>query len=208
MNNCDLENFVKKTCDKAGRDPSHGYEHMKQVYANSMIICKMMKIKDPYILKMVTIVSWLHDVFDHKYDFDGKLKNRVNEFLESHYKPKDIKLILDIIERISFSKENKVRINNQQLDWIEVLGEKGVLIRNIVSDADKLEAIGKEGINRCIMYTKECNENISDDELINNVKKHADEKLLRLKDEFIRTEAGKQLAQPLHEEMKNMLENM
>ena len=87
------------------------------------------------------------------------------------------------------------------MDWDEVLGSTGLLVRNIISDADKIDGLGIIGLQRCQRYTKNCYQNISQLDLIKKVHEHANEKLLRLKTEFIKTEYGKQLAAPLHDEM-------
>jgi HD superfamily phosphodiesterase len=93
------------------------------------------------------------------------------------------------------------------------LGPDGCKIRDIVSDADKLEAIGVIGIARCKEYTREQyfathHTHIGDEELAKLVIQHAEEKLLRLKSEFIRTAWGKKMAEPLHDEMVAELEKM
>ena len=53
-----------------GRDESHGYEHMLKVTNNSKQIVKGMNLTSEQY-NGVLIVSWLHDVFDHKYDQNG-----------------------------------------------------------------------------------------------------------------------------------------
>lgn len=197
--------FVKEICK--GRDSSHGYEHIHAVMRNSLMIYKGEKIENEEIKELCIVTAWLHDVADHKYDRNGVLKERLLQFLKMNYSHNQ-KLSLDIIDRISFSKE----CGNKE-DWELILGEKGLLVRNIVSDADKLEALGTVGIERCIEYTKETyrkkyNKEISREELCQEVKKHAEEKLLRLKDEFIRTKTGKKLAIPLHQELVEKLEEL
>lgn len=208
-----LSSFVQTVCKD--RDESHGWHHMKKVYENSkQIMDKMDKVKrytDNNIREMVYICAWLHDVNDHKYDHDNTLTNTIYEFLSSTllYDDTKIALILNIISRVSFSKEVKTGSD----DWLSVLGEIGVLVRDIVSDADKLEAIGKSGIERCIAFTKErYMENyeveIPYEAMVANVKKHANEKLLILKNRYIRTSVAKKMAEPLHNEMVNMLNNL
>ena len=59
------------------------------------------------------------------------------------------------------------------------LGPDGQLVRNIVSDADKLEAIGREGVNRCMEYSRaklKCEE----PKLIQRLVEHCEEKLFLL----------------------------
>lgn len=204
--------FVEKVCE--GRDPSHGHKHMKSVAINALFIYENTKneLKSDHVSDLVITVGFLHDVNDYKYDPEKKLVPLMHKFLAKHYNEKDIQLIMNIIDRISYSKENKAIQQNQKLDWQEVLGETGCFVRDIVSDADKLEAIGKVGIERCMEYTQHSyrekyNKEITTQELVVEVIKHSHEKLLRLKDEFIRTPVGKRMAEPLHEEMITELAN-
>ena len=67
-------------------------------------------------------------------------------FLTENFSEEKTK-ILAIIERIAFSREKAWGRN----DWLAVLGIDGVIVRNIVSDADKLDAINA---HRCYMYQK------------------------------------------------------
>ena len=65
----------------------------------------------------------------------------------------------------------------------------------VLRDADRLEAIGQIGIDRCIAYSVSIGRKIPDDVVV-----HCHEKLLRLYDEhFIVTEEGRRLAAPLHQ---------
>lgn len=186
-----LKGFVKLVC--SDRDASHGYEHAKNVAANAAKICDKLQVSEN-IRKLVNICAWLHDIADHKYDHadriyddhadriygdqrDGFLHRVLTQFLRDNY-PSNVQLILAIIERISFSRQ----IREGTDDWMRVLGEEGTLVRNIVSDADKLEAIN---LQRAIDYTKHRFPSISNKALAEEVINHANEKLLRLKDEFI-----------------------
>ena len=76
-----LSNYVQNIC--RGRDESHGHSHMEKV-ANTAtyIVNKDFKDHPDYlkILKDSLIVAWLHDVSDHKYDKDGTLDERLDEF--------------------------------------------------------------------------------------------------------------------------------
>ena len=214
-----LESFVKVVCN--GRDESHGYAHMKKVKINSLKIFKELfgyvnseyklcmgvyemdiDLQTYYYLEKLTMtVAWLHDVAD-------KLKKIVYYFLNGLYPDNRCAiaiLIQNIIDRISYSKENKVRMSDKVLDWKIILGFEGCLVRDVVSDADKLEALGKIGLCRCIefashKYKEKNGVDIQLDILKQNVKEHATEKLLRLKDEFIRTPTGYDMATVLHDE--------
>lgn len=200
-----LETFVKAICKD--RDYTHGFEHMQKVAKTSIEILKH-EYQNRYIPaiyeKDVLIVAYLHDVADHKYDKDGTLREQLRQFMKDKLElPQGlIEWYLDIIDRISYSREVKYGDH----DWKKVLTDYGIEIRNIVSDADKLEAIGQVGIDRYRKYIIERNPNISQDELDKKIREHADEKLLKIKDNFIRTKTGKIMAEPLHDEMIKILQ--
>ena len=209
-----LDNFVFKTVK--GRDESHAHAHMKKVAMNSIEI--LLKLNDFSLIndknyKLITFSSWLHDISDHKYDSDGKLKKIRDEFIQEFCNDKETNLIIDIIESVSYSKEKKEIDKGTPINWKKKFGEYEI-IRNIVSDADKLEAIGKIGIIRCIEYSNHINKKkyknkteLEINEIIkNDVNKHAQEKLLKLKDNFIHTKSGKELAEKLHDELIDELE--
>ena len=58
----------------------------------------------------------------------------------------EVRTVITICENISYSKEKK--------GLLECLDYPISFLRNIVSDADKLDAIGYDGIERCRMYTQ------------------------------------------------------
>ena len=92
-------------------------------------------------------------------------------------------IVIDIIENISYSKEIRGQRKNVHQPYLD-----------IISDADRLEAIGEVGITRCIAYTKAIHGRVPSD-----VVTHCHEKLLRLyKDGFIRTKTAREMAEPLH----------
>lgn len=181
-------------------DESHDINHHVDVYRNAIIILKsfggsdklqMDSDKYHYLCDLLMYSSLLHDTIDHKY------KNRieekilcVNDFLKNTVQEKyaDIKWIID---NISYSKEHK---NGYPLHHDKIVQ----LARDIISDADKLEAIGDKGLERCYQFTIACNPGISDENATKIVVEHCHEKLLKLKDNFIRTEKGKKMALPLH----------
>jgi len=87
-----------------------------------------------------------------------------------------------------------------------LLGDFGEFVRNVVSDADKLESLGKTGLERCKEYQRHYyrerhNSEIPDYLLTRRVIENLQYRLLMLKDNFIKTQSGKQLAIPLHNEL-------
>ena len=85
----------------------------------------------------------------------------------------------------------------------------------IVSDADKLEALGIEGVQRMMDYNM--NQNLGSsiaistgyvsqrkttvEEMVKRIKEHTAEKLSLLKDHYIHTKTGKRLAEDLHNQL-------
>lgn len=150
--------------------------------------------------------AWLHDIADHKYDHDGTLEQRLDEFGYKHMMNyEDLK---KVIKYVSFSSENKAIFAGTPLDYDSLLTPYYALVRHIVSDADKLQAIGKIGITRALMYTRESNPTYTEAQVIVDVRKHADEKLLRIATEFMRTPTGRMLAQKEHDDMVNELQQL
>jgi hypothetical protein len=203
-----LSAFVAETC--ADRDESHGHPHMKAVYEDSIRLFE--ELFDPSrpnydeLRMLVTICSWLHDVADHKYDPHGALKEKVCAFLaeDLNLDQPTVGLICSIIDYVSFSKENKALLAGTPIDFGEIFG-KYAIIRHIVSDADKNQAMGEIGVVRCAQYTMEKNPDCDVASLKNDIIVHFDEKLGRLYTDFIRTSAGKALTEPSHERMVEII---
>lgn len=199
-----LSEFVETTC--ANRDESHGHAHMKAVAETSLnIVQQDYRDRRHYhhlILDAIT-AAWLHDIADHKYDKDGTLQQTLDTFGQANIP--NYENIKQVVKYVSYSSENKAILAGTPLDYDTILTPYYALVRHIVSDADKLEAIGKIGIKRAIEYTREANPTMTEEQVIADVRKHADEKLLRLAKEFMRTPKGHFVAQHRHAEMINEL---
>jgi len=195
-----LSEFVSLTTK--GRDDSHGHQHMEIVANNAKLIMSNMTIS-PDQYRWSLIVSWLHDVADHKYDKDGKLKHLVENFLhEIETDSESVANIIKCIDMVSFSKEEK----NGYKYYENELPTNWIIVRNIASDSDKLEAIGEIGIIRCQQYAQEKSESkLSKDESLMYVWQHAQDKLLHLSKLYIHTKMGKELSKPRHTFMFNWL---
>lgn len=86
-----------------------------------------------------------------------------------------------------------------------LLSEPWLRVRNVVSDADKLEALGTVGLERCRHYQLELDPALSDAALYANVVQHCRDKLFRLSDEYMRTPAGMRAAQSKRAELVDAL---
>jgi HD superfamily phosphodiesterase len=210
---CDLDidlltSQLHQFCAEAtfGRDKSHGVEHMDQVRDNAIAIWKKESEGSPSlnskrILSLVIAAAQLHDVADHKYgQTTAQLASVMNE-LQKHFSMSDVELLMSIMDKTSYSKEAKIRKSTGAWPTWHELGEEGRLVRNIVSDADKLEAIGMIGVQRCLQYSFEKDSSTSASQLLDHLVEHSAEKLFLLKDQYIRTKSGKEMAECPHEVM-------
>ena len=196
-----LSEFVQTIC--AHRDESHGHGHMETVAKMTLYIIKQdYSNRRQYrhlILDGIT-AAWLHDVADHKYeDKEGTLEKKLDEFGHKHIS--NYTEIKQVIKNVSYSSENNAMRAGEPLDYDKLLTPYYALVRHIVSDADKLEALGQIGIERAIGYTRHANPTYTEAEVIANVRQHADDKLLRLASEFIRTPTARIIARQRHDEM-------
>jgi len=184
----DLYDFVNK--HTIHYDSSHDVNHAIKVTENAYMI--LQNEYPDFDTEIIIYATMLHDVCDHKYT-SSITKEDLEEYIFSKIHKK-AEIVIDIINNISYSREVKGKC--------KLLPEPYNHYRNIVSDADKLEALGPIGIARCITYTSSRNGNLDD------VIKHCHEKLLLLKDNFIRTKTGKVLAEPLHQYIVDYVSNM
>jgi uncharacterized protein len=173
-------------------DESHDFNHACQVYKNAKHIAS---IEFPfYHDDILQFACLLHDVCDHKYD-NTLSKEDLHKFIREHMVDEEkADVVIDIINNISYSQEVKGLRKTVPLPW--------TIYQDIVSDADKLEALGHVGLERCIAFTKARGGKVPED-----VVAHCHEKLLKLKDNFIRTKVGKQLAQEGHKVIEEYVAN-
>lgn len=202
----DLNNLAKVLY--SGRDKSHGIAHVTKVRDNALSICNKIGINDVNLIIKIETAALFHDLWDHKYvlknskQCDEIRKKLSSELKKIYFSEHDIKDIEIIIDNISLSREIKFRNKNQILDLKHLQ-----LMRDIVSDADKLEMLGINGIDRIIEFQLHKYPNTCDEELNNVIKKVYNSKLKNLIDEsYIKTKAGKEMAMPLMEEMNDYIE--
>lgn len=206
-----MHNIYKYCQEKTkNRDESHNYEHHCEVkdlaldiyqdFIDSKSEMNFSEFNSQNLKEIIEITSILHDIPDHKYCdtvnaeiFEKSIKLLLCE--NGFQKYSDI--VLMIINNISYSKE--VKGLKQDLGKYEIL-------RNIVSDADKITALGENGIKRCYEYTKVLMPQADDREIHKHMIFHCEEKLNHLID-FIRTNKGKQLAENGQSYVRNWYKN-
>jgi uncharacterized protein len=190
---------ILELCSKCTEnyDDSHGYDHHIKVFQNCIeilddLIHEISSQNDKdFLLTLITFSSLLHDTVDHKYQNNNR--EIIEKFLSEKLSTDEYNYVLWIIDNISYSKEVKNGYPTHKNELVQIA-------RNIVSDADKLEAIGIVGIQRCKEYTESKNPNADANTISSLVIKHFNEKLKTL-DNYIHTDKGKKMAIPRMSEM-------
>lgn len=191
-------NIIKNFCyiKTFNYDESHDYNHHIAVKNNVKTIIEHMTLTEDE--KNICLVSaMVHDIIDSKYISDEillkQLEDEIFQIVKKEYGENIAQNVLIIINNISYSKEYKNGypiLNNERLQ----------LMRNIVSDADKIESLGNFGIERCKIFVKNKNPNFSEEEIKNAVVQHCFDKLNNLIN-YIHTPIGIEIAQPLQNEV-------
>ena len=145
----DLEEIIRLCAElTADYDESHDINHHVNVFKNAVVIFENIcskKIIESLNFYVVMYASLLHDTVDYKY------KNNLEQKKETLTKFLQRKLFYGwftvdwIINNISYTKEVINGYPHHVNHTVEVL-------RDIISDADKLDAIGQIGIDRCRQY--------------------------------------------------------
>jgi len=191
-----LHDFVSKYGD---HDSTHGVVHVTWVTFNSAILVRDRELVQERYLKMLC-AAMLHDVLDAKYILKvggsvdavtASMKTLLMELLSSE---EGVTEVLDIAENTSFSKEKK--------GLLKELPPLVQELRNVVSDGDKLEAIGFDGIARSYMFQEVFKPGDSHANWLKDTVEHCYEKLLLLREHYIRTPEGKELGLALQSEME------
>ncbi len=197
-----LSEFVQTIC--AGRSDTHGHAHMKAVAEmSSYLLFVDFYDKDGSMMLDTITAAWLHDVADHKYDHDGTLEQRLDEFGTANIP--NYTEIKQVIKYVSYSTEEKALIAGTPLNFTAILGDYYSNIRDIVSDADKLESIGVKGMERSLTYNTVTNPTYTHAQVIAEVRKIYNEKLVKLATQFIRTSTARAIAQKEHTKMEEWL---
>jgi uncharacterized protein len=190
-----LVDFVK--AETKSNDGSHQMDHFRQTSILGMYLTRNL-----FNLQTVVVEGWsyektmvivyiccmVHDVVDHKYKGAKMTEANFTRLLSEagfnnypYVEEGDSQVIFDVIQNISFSK--------MKIKGVTSLG-RYENVRRIVSDADKLDALGFRGLFRVFMYTGATKGTMLEAII------HFDEKLLKL-DDWLYFEASMKLAEEL-----------
>ncbi len=154
----------------------HGEDHVKRVVNLALLIAK----KEGGDLDVIKKAAELHDIARDQKDHAISSAKIAEKILRKEGYDKDfIKKVCHCIESHSFS--SKI--------------EPKTLEAKILSDADKLDAIGAIGIARAFMFAGERGKSLRD------ALKHFEDKLLKLKD-MMHTDTAKKIAKKRHKFLK------
>lgn len=187
-----IVNFVKNST--LHFDKSHGYEHAFIVTQMAIEITLASNLEVDITLILAAMV---HDVVDHKYLDQSISKDQLCDFLVQGWSQEICDQVINIIDNISWSK---------QMKGVCTMQSKLQQYVHIIRDADRIEAIGSKGLNRCYEYTKVKNPDMTHEMLVKEVVKHCNEKLVHLYDGFY-TDYAKESAIHLHNEILTFLSN-
>ena len=167
-------------------------EVLKNLSNKEKIVLHLTGLEYQECVDIIETSSLLHDIFNKQYlnniGIDQK-KEFINFYLSSLLKPVHLKIIYDIIDNISYVKEVKGLKKN--------LGNYEIL-RNIVSDAVKIDLIGINSIDRMLIFN-----NLNDNKIDHskNINRHCKQKLFKLR-KFIHTSYAKEVAVTLEKQLK------
>jgi len=168
----ELDTKVYEFCKESTQifDDTHNHLHALEVARDATLIRNT---------KRTLHLALLHDVCDHKYP-NSIPRSILSDFITVNLT--NYQSIDPLISKVSFtySKQHPSEVADPDLE--------------AVRDADRLNALGLEGIRRCIGVTTMRGGKVPDDVII-----HCYDKLLRLLPEnYIVTQIGRRLAVPLH----------
>jgi len=214
--------FVENT-EPTREDGAHDADHiLRAMHTAHDILSSDYRDKDQLFWYATIVVAGIHDYtgIDHKFlDSNGAALECLRSFLRGLNLIGHIGLdltddLINVARHISYSKENNAIMAGKPLDFKALLSNPNLpeahIIRDIVSDADKLDTIGIHGVPRLvrfIRYTlrKEYGRDPTNSEVYQLVFDYSQQKILRLKDNFIRTTTGKQLAIKAHQSFVDAL---
>ena len=151
---------------------SHDEKHVERVVKLARYIAKI----EGADIEIVTTAAKLHDIVRDSKNHAIESAKMAKQILRKEGRSYEfIDSVTHAIEAHSFSSSTKPR----------------TLEAKILSDADKLDAIGAIGVARAFLYSGEKGRGIED------TLKHFEEKLLKLKD-LLYTETAKKIAEDRH----------
>jgi len=190
---------------RQGRDESHGLAHFHRVRKTSLDLVEQEQQRlSARELLLLQLAALSHDVLDHKYfpaSAQGvREKEEMKSAMESTLRelpltPEEVQDVCLISDNVSLSKELGGRLQETEL-----LRRGLMRLRDFVSDADKLDALGVGGLHRLAQFQASALRKEGKDasvHLTSEMLKQKAEELLVHRVQFLRTQAAQQRGQQL-----------
>ncbi len=156
------------TCLARFNDASHDVAHIHRVLANlDKIVSRQGLFMAPTEFDITLWAAACHDNRDHKYT--GCISHKEEwEFIAKYMGPPIADRVMSIIDGVSWSKQ----VAKGKPTWDPIL--------YMIQDADRLDAMGEQGLTRCRIFNGIRNPDATPDQLETLVRAHAAEKLALL----------------------------
>jgi uncharacterized protein len=181
-----ITDFVQRELSRSQLG-AHAYDHSMRVYSLSMQLCEGLQVNT----RVLEAAALLHDVGRSR-ETDSGVSHSIlsgemsREYLrELGYTSEEIQHVVDAIRTHRYSEN------------IQPTSLEG----QILSDADKLDAMGAIGVYRAIAQAAESGKGIQ------GFLNHAEEKLLRLKD-LMYTASAKKMAAERHKTLLRFVQQL
>ncbi|MCD6510248.1 MAG: HD domain-containing protein [Thermoprotei archaeon] len=184
-----MERIRQLVKDRLQGIPGHGYDHVRRVLNLALRIAQ--SYSDEVDIEVLTLAALLHD-----------LGRPLEEARRIHHALISAEMAEGILREIGMSDEKirKVVEAIKAHSYTMQKAPKSIEAR-ILSDADKLDAIGAIGVARCFMEAGRRGRSLKDSI------EHFHAKLLKLKD-LMYTEEARRLALERHEFMERFLKRL
>lgn len=199
----EIINYIEKI--QRSEATGHDFFHTMRVYKTALKLCENTKANKD----IVSYAALLHDIADYKLNNGDETLNIIKAkevLIKFDVNKETVDEVISIIDSISFKDEG--------------IKEVSSLEGMIVKDADRLDALGANGIARLFAYGGSLNRVIFDDLILPEVNlskeqyknklrnttsfNHFYEKILKLKD-LMMTENGKEEAKKRHNYIVNFI---
>ena len=190
------------------RDPSHGMPHFHRVWSAAHALvskerCLKLEPSELELLK-IELASLAHDVCDHKYCEPKDVERTMGEMRAvlrdaCGLNDAEVEAVLLAAENVSLSREKKNLLQGAELDRV---GARW--LRNVVSDADKLDALGAKGLERIVQCGPDDFRGLGDEAWYEQLKTLSKE-VAEPRQGYLIFEASRALATKLIEEMHEAL---
>jgi hypothetical protein len=205
--------FVKN--DTKDKDQFHDFSHSQRVATTAMEIINAWsdkleegkeekqneeeRIQAPFSNSQIKVVIFA-SYFQYLVDENEEEEDKVAKFLEQYCTEKELTDILDIVFNTSLEKEI-------EKGYPSHLTKSLVQLRDIVSDSEKIDHLGRGGEKRYLEKFRLENKDKDEDFHFKLFIEKCQKELLLLMNNYIVTEEGKKLSKKGHEYLESVVDN-